>query len=86
MTITSAELQTLGLSLLERIRKTRENIAIMEAGVVIARLVPESASSKPWHELAGQAVLLDDLTKPVLGEGEVEDSVRREAGNLQESL
>lgn len=30
---------------------------------------------KSWHELAGQAVHLDDLTKPKLGDGEAEDPV-----------
>ncbi|MFO1437793.1 MAG: hypothetical protein U1F81_05675 [Verrucomicrobiaceae bacterium] len=67
MTITVNEFQSLGASLLERVRSYREEVSILDAGVVVARLVPERVESKekPWHALRGTVVVNGDLTEPV---------------------
>jgi antitoxin (DNA-binding transcriptional repressor) of toxin-antitoxin stability system len=84
MTITVNEFQSLGASLLEHVRRLHEEVAILDAGVVVARLVPEEQSqpAKPWHVLSGAMVIDRDLTEPVMTEEEVEAGLATEAKNV----
>ena len=82
MTITVSEFQTLGASLLERACKLHEEVSIMDAGVVVARLIPERAPGKSWHQLRGAAVIRGDLTQPVMTDDEVAAALQTEAANL----
>lgn len=84
MTITVNEFQSLGASLLERVRRSHEEVAILDAGVVVARLVPEeqSQAAKPWHVLRGAMVIHGDLTEPVMTEEEVEAGLAAEEQNV----
>jgi antitoxin (DNA-binding transcriptional repressor) of toxin-antitoxin stability system len=83
MRITVSEFQTMGVSLLERACDLGEEVAIVDAGVVIARLVPEPNSTKPWHLLRGAAVITGDLTAPIMTEKEVSDASQFEAAILK---
>ncbi len=84
MTITVNEFQRLSASLLERVRSKREEVEILDAGVVVARLVPEEPSqlAKPWHVLREAMVIHGDLTEPVMTEEEVEAGLATEAKNM----
>ncbi len=85
MTITVNEFQSLGASLLERVRSFREEVSILDAGVVVARLVPERIVSKdkPWHALRGSVVVHGDLTEPLMTSQQVDSGLECEAANLK---
>ncbi len=86
MTITVNEFKTLGGSLLERVRTLREEVSIMEAGIVVARLIPEmSAAAKPWHQLRGSVAIRGDLTEPIMEDDEVSSSLQAESEILSAS-
>lgn len=84
MTITVSEFQSLSAALLERVRSLREEVEILDAGVVVARLVPETPSqpAKPWHVRREAMVIHGDLTEPVMTDEEVEAGLAAEAKNL----
>lgn len=84
MTITVNEFQSLSASLLERVRRSHEEVAILDAGVVVARLVPEEQSqpAKPWHVLRGAMFIHGDITEPVMTEEEVEAGLATEEQNV----
>lgn len=84
MTVTVSEFQTLGASLLDRVKRLNEEVSITESGVVVARLVPEAAPlpGKPWHKLRGSALIHGDLTLPIMSDCEAAAALDAESRNL----
>lgn len=84
MTIKVSEFQTLGASLLDRVKRLHEEVSITDSGVEVARLVPAAAVAmeKPWHELRGSVDILADLTQPIMSDEEVEQGLETERHNL----
>mgnify|MGYP001262103698 CR=1 FL=1 len=72
MTITATEFKARCLSLMERVRLTREPVLITKRGRVVAQLAPPPSEEKPWLRLRGSVVHMGDVISPVVSEEEIE--------------